>query len=141
MNPAQMVSQYVGGCAPFVYLFPYSQTDPPYMPCSVDWYLSQVELIKVVDGVYQNPIGTPVTENQLPTSTEKGDPLPYLQIPDPTATSPVRLGNLFTAVAYVHIRQVSENPLLFDLQYWLYYAVRGRSTYRIVGPYLDFNAD
>lgn len=144
MNPAQFVSKYIAGCAPFVYLYPYSQnSDPPYLPSSVDWYLNQVELVAVSGGVYQEPIGPPVAENQLPTNTNAGDPLPYLEIPDPTATSPVRLGDLSTAVAYVHVRQVAENSPLFDLQYWLYYPLRGRSTYRVVAPILDldFNSD
>jgi hypothetical protein len=49
--------------APLVNLFPYATNgDPTYAPCSVDWYLDQVQLVLSNGSVVQPPIN----ENDLP---------------------------------------------------------------------------
>lgn len=124
--------------APELRLYPYAANgDPIYDPCSVEWYLAQVEF-HPTNGPVVPP--SPNLINQLPTTKPAaGQPNPYVQIPDPTdsASSPVRAGNLATAAAYVHIMQTpgtSGSNVTYDLQYWFFYAVRGMSTLRIQGP-------
>jgi hypothetical protein len=127
--PPKAITQF----APLVYEFPYQtifQGDQPYYPSSVDWFLNQVELNwGNDDSPYQPPPGQPFDQNQL----TKALPAAYLQIPDdPTATSPIRQGNLSSALAYLYMRPVDGTSDLYDLQYWLFYPVRGRSTMRIM---------
>jgi len=137
----QQAQTLITRCAPVVKLFPYTQySSPPYMPCSVDWYLNQVVLHDLKNGTtYQAPAGSTFDQTKLPTKGPddekpgKKKPLSYLQIPDPNATSPVRNGNLSSAVPYVNIYAVPGVPDVYDLQYWLFYAIRGLSTLRIRG--------
>src|SRR5262249_5506144 len=115
-------------------LFPYATNgDPTYAPCSVDWYLDQVQLVLSNGSVVQPPIN----ENDLPQKPpDKGGPLPYLLIPDPdgNADSPIRNGSLASAIAYAHVMQTPGQSGSYDLQYWFFYAVRGMSTLRLQGP-------
>lgn len=146
-------SAIIANCAPLVRLFPCQAPPPdsgltpsPYAPCSVDWYLSQVELCYQLNGstvVYLEP---PITEQQLGGSLPT-PPTPqgyFLRIPnDPSASSPVRLGQGPSAPVYVHVRNVSDlcsANVYYDLQYWFFYAVRGMSTLRIL-PFVTSEED
>src|SRR6478609_7978557 len=128
MNPADYVKQY----APVVRLFPY--VDNPYLPCSVDWYLNTEPLVLVLPDQseqYQPPPDTPFDQTQLPTTPNS---TAYLLDPDPSATSSLRSGDLSSAIAYVHILGPDMQTGYYDLQYWIFYAVRGLSTLRILLP-------
>src|SRR5262245_40891474 len=119
--------------APIVYQFPYQPIfpgDEPYYPSSVDWFLDQVELNWGNNNPpYQPPPNQPFDQTQLLAASKAA----YLQIPnDPDATSPTRQGDLSSAVAYMYARPVDGTTDLYDLQYWLFYPVRGRSTMRIL---------
>ena len=97
----------------------------PYNPCSVDDYLARVQL--VTPGC---PPQSPVTAAHLANAGSDT----HLQIADdPGACSPVRAGNFnpsagIDAPVYVHLRRVPHRANQFDIQYWFFYAVRGRST-------------
>lgn len=130
MTSAEL-EQFARQYAPLINLFPYAANgDPVYDPCAVDWYLDNVDFVS--NGTTDQP---PISEDQL--NKQSG----YLQIPDPNASSPVRSGNLPGAVAYVHVMPTpgqSGSNATYDLQYWFYYAVRGRSTLRLKGPTVPF---
>ena len=123
--------------APELRLYPYAVNgDPVYDPCSVEWYLAQVEFHPTNGPVVP---ASPNLINQLPTTKPATGQPPYVQIPDPynSASSSVRAGNLAAAAAYVHTMQTpgtSGSNVTYDLHYWFFYAVRGMSTLRIQGP-------
>jgi hypothetical protein len=140
------VAQFIVPCAPQVRLFPSIQVSDPswpcaadtYWPCSVDtWYLPQVQLVVPPSA----PIGPPVPASALPTSS--GGVTPFLQMPNTSSwgpNQPIRCGNLAGATSYVHVRPFGETNL-YDLQYWLFYAVRGLSTARFQVGGQDLSVD
>jgi hypothetical protein len=70
----------------------------------------------------------PIAWSDLPDTQSPNYPPPFLQIPNPA----VRNGNLDSAIAYCHKFVVSTDPEVYDLQYWLFYAIRGWSTLRMI---------
>ena len=133
--------------APLVKLFPYTANNfPNYAPCSVDWYLDRVWL-HLSDGRSIAGIAaiTRFWQSDLPHNVPatKQEP-PYLAIPEPSADSPTRNGDVTQAVAYVHIMQTpgsSGSNLTYDLQYWFFYAVRGMSSLRVQSGPVDLYGD
>ena len=130
------VTQFVGSCAPQVRLFPDDPNSDPehsFRPCSVPWFINQVQLV-------QGTSTTPPPLQALPVATASA----YLAMPvGPTWQDnlAIRMGDLATATSYVYIRQVDELPGLWDLQYWLFYAVRGFSTARVHSATTDQSYD
>ncbi len=129
---------------PMVRIYPYTlHNDPPYLPCTVEFYLQSVALT-VPDGGSSTVYDAP-TDAQLVAANEQS----FLAIPDdPSATSTVRQGNFVQSApppSYVHVMRVLGAPDVVDIQYWLLYAVRGRSTvnvdgfgpFDLVGPSVD----
>ena len=121
MNPTQLTG-YAKTYAPEVHLYPADAN--PYDPCSADWYLDNVNLVIPATKTTYRP---PINRSDLPTTVCTDQPAPYLEIPDPA----VRNGKLNTAVAYCHIVNVPNVPDTYDLQYWMFYAIRGLSTLRL----------
>jgi len=126
--------------APFVYF--HSQEEN--MPCSTDWYLSQVGYVHTVEGEptvsYEPGDWEPLKQFPYPNA-DAGD---YLFIPDdevaswnpPEPAASIRAGNPASATAYVHAVPVTKdangNPVEWlDLQYWLFYGFNGAES--IVG--------
>src|ERR1700754_1528644 len=120
----------IAAYAPLVHLFPYS--GPVYDPSSVDWWLGpnglapRVTLTRPDHSTY-TPSGSDAFDESLLPAAPQGS---YIGLIDPTASSPVRAGDRSTAVAYVHQRPAPGGAT--DLQYWLFYPVRGLSTARVI---------
>jgi len=119
--------------APVIYQFSQllSPDDQLYLPSSVDWYLSQVQLWP---NFQSTPSGPPVSPDELPSAGQGA----FLKIPDVNALS-IRGGDVTSAIAYYHLLSVPGN--LTDIQYWLFYPVRGRSTLRIVAQDSELDID
>ncbi len=122
--------------APMVYLYPYAESgDPVYDPCSVEWFLDggatgQGVTLTRQDGTSYTPAaGQPFDQSQLLADQEPGNAVGIAL--DEVASSPIRAGNLASAVAYAHRRPVGPTGVT-DIQYWLFYAIRGMSTARFI---------
>jgi hypothetical protein len=127
MDTTQL-QQYATNYAPQVRLYPVSDPNQIYEPYAADLYLQQVQY-------YTGPAATavppPINPSQLDTTA--GTPA-YLQMPGATWQSnlTIRKGNYTQAKAYVHF--LANPPGYaggYDIQYWLFYAVRGFSAVRI----------
>ena len=120
--------------APLVHFHHHEQN----MPCSTDWYLSQVGYVHTVGGAptvtYQPGEWEPLNQFPYP-SADAGD---YLFIPGdevaswnpPEPAASIRAGDPASATAYVHAVPVTKdadgNPVEWlDLQYWFFYAFNG----------------
>ena len=118
--------------APLVSLFPYADPDfqpaglptsPTYDPDSVDAFLDTVFV-----GSSRDPVGGPARDFDVGGGPQLTTADSYLYIPDdPGADAPIRTGTT-SAPVYVHLVPVPGAENLIDLQYWLFYPVRGRST-------------
>lgn len=120
--------------APVVRLYPYeSNGDAVYNPSSVPWFLGQVQDVAPAGG---DPTGPPVVSGSLAGASG------WLQIPDEQGQPniAVRQGDLPSAPVYINFRAVPQSTC-FDLQYWMFYPVRGMSTLRITHGSCDRGGD
>src|SRR5690349_6991180 len=120
--------------APVVHLYPYEASgDPVYDPCSIDWFLNGgptgqgLTLVRHGGAGYTPAPGQPFDQTQLLQGQAPGNAVGIGL--NELATSPIRAGNLASAVAYAH-RRAPGPAGVTDIQYWLFYALRGMSTAR-----------
>lgn len=135
------ITQY----APIVYQLPYN--DPTYLPSNLGslaqvqpYWPGDADAYLANSSVWVNPgngrAAGPAAGFDIvdPNGHATGDGSYVYINGDPTATSPIRAGDsTLSAPAYVHLVSTPGDTSLIDIQYWLFYPVRGRSTLLLSG--------
>ncbi|KAG6391411.1 hypothetical protein SASPL_149165 [Salvia splendens] len=125
-NQAQIEAVFAS-YAPFMYFHPREK----YLPSSVNWYFSNGALL-FKKGEESNPVAVLPEGSNLPQGGTN-DGLYWLDLPAEPDGTRVKMGDLPSAMAYLHFKPVLGGSAT-DIQVWVFYPFNGPAAAK-VGPF------